>query len=50
MQIRHFVSSFLAVLGLLAPLGLPATVQAQAPGEFVPVTDAMLQDPTPKTG
>ena len=43
---RRFVTSFLVVLGLLAP-GLPAAVHAQDSGEFVPVTDAMLQDPDP---
>ena len=47
MHARRFVSLSLVVLGLLAPLGLPAAGHAQAPDEFVPVTDAMLQDPDP---
>ena len=47
MHARRFVSSFLVVVGLLAPLGLPAAAHAQASDDFVPVTDAMLQDPDP---
>ena len=47
MHARRFVSSFIVTLGLLAPVGFPAAAHAQAPDEFVPVTDAMLQDPDP---
>ena len=46
MYARRFILSFLVALGLLAPLGLPAAVHAQ--DAFVPVTDAMLQDPDPE--
>ena len=48
MHARRLVPSSLVVLGLLAPLGLPAAVHAQAADDFVPVTDAMLQDPDPE--
>ena len=47
MHARRFVPSFLAVLGLLASAVVPAAVRAQEPADFVPVTDAMLQDPDP---
>ena len=47
MHARRFVPSFLAALGLLASAVVPAAVRAQEPADFVPVTDAMLQDPDP---
>ena len=47
MRARRFVSSSLVALGLLAPAAFPSAARAQDPGEFVPVTDAMLQDPDP---
>ena len=47
MHARRLVSTSLVIFGLLAPLGLPAAVHAQDPDAFVPVTDAMLQDPDP---
>ena len=46
MHARRFVSSSLVALALLAPAAfLPAAAQDAA--DFVPVTDAMLQDPDP---
>ena len=47
MHARRLVLSSLVALGLLAPAGFPAAAHAQAPADFVPVTDAMLQDPDP---
>ena len=47
MHARRFIPSFLAALGLLASAVVPAAVRAQEPADFVPVTDAMLQDPDP---
>ena len=47
MHARRFVSSSIAAFALLAPPGFPAAVHAQTPADFVPVTDAMLQDPDP---
>ena len=47
MHARRLVTSSLVILGLLAP-ALPAAVHAQDAAEFVPVTDAMLQDPDPE--
>ena len=46
MRACRFVSSSLVVLGLLAPAAFPSAA-AQDPAAFVPVTDAMLQDPDP---
>ena len=43
MRATRFVSSSVVALGLLAP----AAAGAQDPAGFVPVTDAMLQDPDP---
>ena len=47
MRARRFVPSSLVALGLLAPAAFPSAARAQDPGGFVPVTDAMLQDPDP---
>ena len=47
MYARRLVSSSIVALGLLAPPAFPTAVHAQAPADFVPVTDAMLQDPDP---
>ena len=47
MHARRFVSSSLVALGLLAPAAFPPVAAAQDAADFVPVTDAMLQDPDP---
>ena len=47
MRARRFVSSTLVALGLLASAAFPSAARAQDPAGFVPVTDAMLQDPDP---
>ena len=47
MRARRFVSSSLVALGLLAPAAFPSAARAQDPAGFVPVTDAMLQNPDP---
>ena len=47
MHARRFVSSSLVALGLLAPAAFPPAAAAQDAADFVPVTDAMLQDPDP---
>ena len=44
---RHLRYATLAVFVASALAVLPAGVRAQSSGEFVPVTDAMLQDPDP---
>ena len=46
MHARRFVSSLVA-LALLAPAAFPPVAAAQDAADFVPVTDAMLQDPDP---
>ena len=46
MHARRFVS-FLVALALLAPAAFPPVAAAQDAADFVPVTDAMLQDPDP---
>ena len=48
MHARRFVPFFIVAVGLLAPAVFPAAAHAQAPDDFVPVTDAMLQDPDPE--
>ena len=47
MHARRFVSSSLVALALLAPAAFPPAAAAQDAADFVPVTDAMLQDPDP---
>ena len=47
MHARRFVSSSLVALALLAPAAFPPVAAAQDAADFVPVTDAMLQDPDP---
>ena len=47
MRATRLVSSSVVALGLLAPAAFPAAARAQDPAGFVPVTDAMLQDPDP---
>ena len=47
MRVCRFVSSSLVALALLVPAAFPPAAAAQDAAAFVPVTDAMLQDPDP---